>query len=45
VHRVLVAPADSALYSAAFTGAVRAAGAFFSVTGGVVCKAPDFAPV
>jgi hypothetical protein len=29
---VLVARADSAFYSAAFTGAVRAAGAFFSVT-------------
>ena len=28
----LVARADSAFYSAAFTGAVRAAGAFFSVT-------------
>ena len=29
---ILVARADSAFYSAAFTGAVRAAGAFFSVT-------------
>jgi hypothetical protein len=29
---LLVARADSAFYSAAFTGAVRAAGAFFSVT-------------
>ena len=29
---ILVAPADSAFYSAAFTGAIRAAGAFFSVT-------------
>ena len=29
---VVVARADSAFYSAAFTGAVRAAGAFFSVT-------------
>ena len=29
---MLVARADSAFYSAAFTGAVRAAGAFFSVT-------------
>jgi hypothetical protein len=42
---VPVARADSAFYSAAFTGAVRAAGAFFSVTGGVMCEAPDFAPV
>jgi hypothetical protein len=29
---ILVARADSAFYSAAFTGAIRAAGAFFSVT-------------
>lgn len=29
---ILVARADSAFYSAAFTGAVRRAGAFFSVT-------------
>src|SRR5256884_2111380 len=29
---IMVARADSAFYSAAFTGAVRAAGAFFSVT-------------
>jgi hypothetical protein len=32
VHRLLVARADSAFYSAAFTGAVRRAGAFFPVT-------------
>ena len=29
---ILVARADSAFYSAAFTGAIRRAGAFFSVT-------------
>jgi hypothetical protein len=29
---IVVARADSAFYSAAFTGAVRRAGAFFSVT-------------